>query len=283
MAVVGPHRDGTPREVLDTITRIVSASADVVLTDRRFEADLSQADPALDFVVVLGGDGSVLRAVRRMGASQRPVLGINLGHLGFLAHLPRDLAEEEFRKAAQGACRIVHHLMLTTTVMRDGQPVARQLGLNEAAILGGPPYSMLEIGLFVDGQWATTYHCDGLIIATPVGSTAHSLSAGGPILRKTIDAFVISPISPHTLTVRPVVDDAHRVYEMVVPAPHQTTAIVVDGQPLLALEPGDRVRIERAGCTFQLIERADQNDYRTLREKLGWHGSLPGRRSQPDG
>jgi NAD+ kinase len=113
-----------------------------------------------------------------------------------------------------------------------------------------------------------------LIVSTPVGSTAHSLSAGGPILRKELPAVVISPISPHTLTNRPVVDAADRVYELAVPQPHEGTSLVVDGQMLEHLGPNDRVRIERSTAVFQLVEVEGHGYYRTLREKLGWGGRL---------
>jgi NAD+ kinase len=132
----------------------------------------------------------------------------------------------------------------------------------------------MDVDLYVDSELATTYSCDGLIIATPVGSTAHSLSAGGPILRKDLQAFVISPISPHTLTVRPMVDSAERVYDLVVPRAAPATSVVVDGRVVCRLEPNDRVRIRRAEERFQLVAAPGHSYYGTLREKLGWSGRL---------
>ncbi len=209
-----------------------------------------------------------------MGARQIPVLGVNLGRLGFLANV----SPEEFLQCLPGVCAghctVLDHLMLKCSVVRGGQTTDSQLGLNEVAILGGPPYSMLSIELYVDSDLVTTYSCDGLIISTPVGSTAHSLSAGGPILRKNLQAFVISPISPHTLTMRPVVDAADRVYEMVVNQPHDNTTVVLDGVPLCRLTALDRVRVERAEPTFKMVEIPERNYYRTLREKLGWGGDV---------
>ena len=117
-------------------------------------------------------------------------------------------------------------------------------------MLAGPPFAILDIDLYVDAELVTTYSCDGLIVSTPVGSTAHSLSAGGPILRQDLQAFVILPISPHTLTNRPVVDSADRVYEMVLPRPHEGTSIVVDGRVMCKALPGDRVRVERRRRDF---------------------------------
>jgi NAD+ kinase len=209
-----------------------------------------------------------------MREQQIPILGVNLGKLGFLASVPPGDLERVLPAVVAGDCRIVEHLMFRCTVLEEGQPVAETLGLNEVAIFGGPPFSMLNVDLYVDAELATTYACDGLIISTPVGSTAHSLSAGGPILRKTLAAFVICPICPHTLTVRPVVDTADRVYEVVVPQPNEGTTVVVDGRPLWKLSSRDRVRVVRAEPTFKLLEVRGQSYYRTLRDKLGWAGHL---------
>ena len=164
-----------------------------------------------------------------MGTEQIPVLGVNLGKLGFLADIPTDEFEIALQATVKGEHRVIPHLMFDCEIYRDGKLLMSKLGLNETAILGGPPFSILQVDLYIDGARATSYSCDGLIVSTPVGSTAHNLSAGGPILRKDVQAFVISAVSPHTLTVRPVVDAAERVYEMRVGEPHEWTSVVVDG------------------------------------------------------
>jgi NAD+ kinase len=251
---------------------IIERHADVVLVDFAFEQDLSNVEA--DLAVVLGGDGSILGAAKQMGENQVPVIGVNLGKLGFLADVHPDEFEQFLPDVCVGKCRVVEHLMLDCTVIRRGEVMRRQLGLNEMAVLGGPPYSILNIDLYVDAELATTYSCDGLIVSTPVGSTAHSLSAGGPILRKNLQAFVISPISPHTLTVRPVVDTADRVYEVVVQDPTAATSVVVDGRVVSPMTADDRVRIVRAQPTFKLVEVRGHTYYRTLREKLGWGGEI---------
>ena len=133
---------------------------------------------------------------------------------------------------------------------------------------------MVDVQLYVDGELVTTYSCDGLIVSTPIGSTAHNLSAGGPILRNNLQAFVILPICPHTLTNRPVVDSADRTIELVVPQPNAGTSLVVDGRCWARCEPDDRVRIVRSAAMFQIVEVRGQSYYRTLHEKLGWGGQL---------
>lgn len=229
-----------------------------------------------ELAFVFGGDGSILRAAHLMGQQQLPVLGVNLGKLGFLAHVRPDKLDEALPHVCSRAACVIEHLMFDCSLIRDGQVVETRLGLNEASLLAGPPFSMIEVQLYVDAILATTYSCDGLIVGTPVGSTAHSLSAGGPILRKDLQAFVISPISPHTLTNRPVVDSAERVYELAVPEPNEGTSLVLDGRVMAVLESGDRVRITRSEATFKLLDIPEQGYYRTLREKLGWGGQLRG-------
>ena len=251
---------------------LIEQHADIVLEDLEFHQDLSTVDA--DFAIVLGGDGSILRAARQMETNQIPVLGVNLGRLGFLA----DISPEEFAhclpEVCAGQCHVVEHLMLHCTVLRRGEVLYRRLGLNETAILGGPPFSMLNIDLYVDSDLGTTYSCDGLIISTPVGSTAHSLSAGGPIVRKDLQAFVILPISPHTLTNRPVVDSADHVYEFETPNPNPGASAVADGRLFSQLQPYDRVRVEQSSARFKLITGHGHGYYRTLREKLGWGGQI---------
>lgn len=260
------------RERAVELRPLVEQHMDVVALED-ISSDLPTND--VDFAIVLGGDGSMLRAAHRLGYQQLPILGVNLGHLGFLADLQPELLPELLPQVAAGEYRVNSHLMFECELLREGKIVQRALGLNEVSVLAGAPFKILEVQLYVDSELVTTYSCDGLIVSTPVGSTAHSLSAGGPILRKDLQAFVISPISPHTLTNRPVVDSAERVFELVVPQPHEGTSLVVDGKVLCQPTAEDRIRITRSEAQFQLVEIAGYGYYRTLREKLGWGGRLP--------
>ncbi len=259
---------------IEALRPVIEESAEIVAEDLQYDPEFEIESDMADFAIVLGGDGSILRAARHMGHCQLPVLGVNLGKLGFLADIqPHELAHA-LAQIRAGAFGLVDHLMLQCKIHRDGSVVYDGLGLNEFAVLSGPPFHMQYIDLYVDGQLATSYSCDGLLISTPVGSTAHNLSAGGPILRKDLKAFVLTPINPHTLTVRPVVDTAERTYEIVVRQPNASASAVLDGQVLTTLQPSDRVLVEQARPVFQLIEISGQGYYRTLREKLGWRGDF---------
>jgi NAD+ kinase len=262
------------QQLIATIQRF----ADIELADFAGETDLAGREA--DLAIVIGGDGAILRAAQQMGARQIPVLGVNMGRLGYLADVAPAEFPRVFAEVCQGNCHVVEHLMFDCQVLRGDQLLAERLGLNEAAVLGGSPFSILDLDLYVDSEWATTYSCDGLIVSTPVGSTAHSLSAGGPILRKSMAAFVIVPLSPHTLTVRPVVDTADRVFEVKLRTPGKSTWVDVDGRTLHQLTEEDRMVVKRAEPRFKMIEVHGHSYYGTLRKKLGWSGAL---RSPPAG
>lgn len=272
--MIGAPDRASVRAELERLRPVIADRADIIVEDLDFAYDFEGSTH--DLVIVLGGDGSILQAARQMGANQIPVLGVNCGRLGFLAALSPDDFLNTWPDVCCGGFEIVEHLMLRVRHLRRGNIVGEQLALNEAAILGGPPYKILDIDLYADGHLATSYRCDGLIVATPVGSTAHNLSAGGPILRRNLQAIVLSPISPHTLTYRPLVDSADTMLELTVIEPNESTSVVVDGRTLGQLMPGDRVAIEKANVSFKMLSVPGQNDYRTLRDKLGWGGSVPG-------
>lgn len=267
--------DGSRPEIRNAVERLrstIERYLAIAGISFNFSAELSASDAEL--AIVLGGDGSILRAAHQMAYRQLPVLGVNLGRLGFLAALQPEQLEQALPEIAAGGHQVVEHLMIECTATRAGKPLYHSLGLNEAAVLAGPPFTMVDIQLYVDGELATTYSCDGLIISTPIGSTAHSLSAGGPILRSDMQALVILPISPHTLTHRPVVDSADRTFELAVPEPHEGTSLVVDGRVLGTLRAEDRVQVVRSAARFQMVEVRGQGYYRTLHDKLGWGGQM---------
>jgi len=262
-------REGVLEEA-DRLAKLVERKNQIVARDFTGSQDLSSVEA--DIAVVIGGDGSILHAAHQMGSRQVPVIAVNLGKLGFLADISPGELLDVLDRYRQGQLQVIEHLMFFCELLRAGRVVHRQLGLNEVAVQNGAPFAILDVDLYVDSELVTTYSCDGLIVSTPVGSTAHSLSAGGPILRKDMQAFVVSPISPHTLTHRPVDDSADRVFELEVARPLAETSVVVDGRVLGRIEQGDRVRVRRADVSFKLVAAPGHSYYRTLREKLGWSG-----------
>ena len=224
-----------------------------------------------DLAVVLGGDGAILRACRQFGRRQVPILGVNLGRLGFLADLSPEQFRSNFPQLRARDYAVVEHLMFDCTIrFADGRTVS-QLGLNEV-VLSSPTLRIMDIDLAIDDEPVTTYSGDGLIISTPVGSTAHNLSAGGPILRQDLPAFVITPICPHTLTIRPLIDSADCLYTLTVPNAPEGVVAIIDGQIRYPLGSGDVVEIRKADVAFQLVKLAGHSFYTVLHRKLGWTG-----------
>lgn len=227
-----------------------------------------------DLAVILGGDGTIIRGCRKLGRNQIPIVGVNFGRLGFLADLSPEEFQQNFDRFCTGQFSIVEHLMFECTHRGAGGEEETFIGVNEVVVSSAGSLAMLDVGLAIDGEDVTTYSCDGLIISTPVGSTAHSLSAGGPILRQELQSFVVTPICPHALTNRPIVDSADRVYTMTVPDAPDGVKIVIDGQIKRPLQPGDSIEVKRLPETFKLARLQGHSYYTTLHRKLGWGGQL---------
>src|SRR3954453_7100546 len=228
--VLGNARRPGATEEVERFLPMLRERAEIVLVDLRQEADLG-ACACADVALVFGGDGAILRAARQMAYRQVPVLGVNLGRLGFLADLTSDEVRTYWPQILEQKFRVTRHLMFECTVEGPGEAPRTFLGLNEVVFHTLPPFHMVDLDLAVDGVAVARFSGDGLIVSTPVGSTAHSLSAGGPILGQELPAFVITPICPHALTYRPVVDSADKTYTIVVQrATPDSTRLVVDGQ-----------------------------------------------------
>lgn len=266
------------RQAADGLLPLLCEHCEVTAFDLLQEEDLSQTQA--DLALVLGGDGAILRAARQMGYHQKPVLGVNLGKLGFLADLHPDELRSCFPQVLRGEYRTTSHLMLEC-VVESPEGARTLLGLNEVVFQSGPPFHMIDLDLSVDGAPVSRFSGDGLILSTPIGSTAHNLSAGGPILGQELAAFVVTPICPHTLTNRPVVDSADKVYTVTVRRATAGTALVIDGRlEVMPLTVDHRVTVRRAPVSFQLVKVPGHSYYQTLRDKLRW-GTQPNYRIEP--
>ena len=225
-----------------------------------------------DLAIVVGGDGAILRACRTFEDRQIPILGVNLGRLGFLADISEEDVPGILKNLVDRKFEIVSHLMFEAHHHKADGTNDCYLGLNEAAILAGASLSLIDIELTINDLPVTTFSGDGVIISTPVGSTAHNLSAGGPILRQDLQAFVVTPICPHTLTIRPIVDRADVEYRLTSQVLPEGVMLVVDGQIRVPFESGDEVIIRKSQIAFQLVRMQGHSFYGTLHRKLGWDG-----------
>jgi len=222
----------------------------------------------VDFAAVLGGDGTLLGAARALGPAGIPLLGVNLGHFGFLTEIESADVFTALPLFLSGSCKRDERVTLTAEVVRRGQTVCRKAALNEACVIKGPYGRMTVLKLRVSGNEVDTYLADGIIVATPTGSTAYSLSAGGPLMSPEIEALVVTPVCAHTLYSRSIVVPASESCEIEVAEPSQSTALSIDGQEFFPLQAGDSVRVSTSGWRVVLLRRSEWSFYDVLRRKM---------------
>ncbi len=223
-----------------------------------------------NLLIVLGGDGTLLAAARVAAPCGVPILPVNLGGLGFLTSVTLDELYPALELVLEGRHRVSERVMLSVELLRGGQVAERQRALNDVVINKGALARMVDLDLHIDDAYVCKYRADGLIVSTPTGSTAYSLSAGGPIVYPTVDAFVITPICPHTLSDRPlVVPDAVKI-EVNFEGSDEPVYMTVDGQIGIELKGGDRVRVTKAPEKLKLVRAPKKTYYELLRSKLKW-------------
>ena len=223
-----------------------------------------------EFVIVLGGDGTLLSVARLIGARGTPILGVNLGSLGFLTEVTLDEMYPLLEDILLGKMIIDERGMLEAAIRREGQEIAKYTVLNDVVINKGALARMILMETRVDGWLLNTYRADGLIISTPTGSTAYSLSAGGPIVYPTVGAVIISPICPHTLTNRPIVVPDDAAIEVTLLTEDEDVLVTLDGQEGHQIKFMDTVAIKKIKGTTKLILSPKKDYYQILRQKLRW-------------
>lgn len=230
-----------------------------------------------DLAIAMGGDGTLLNAARSLVDFQVPILGVNLGRLGFLADVSPAEMPVSLEEVLSGRFREEERSLLHAEIVRDGRIISQTDALNDVVAHKRDVARMIEVNTFLDGRFLNAYRADGLIIATPTGSTAYALSGGGPIIHPTLEAVVIVPICPHTLTHRPIVVTADSVIEVLLNASNTTqTQVTCDGQISLAIEPGDHIVIRKKSPKLRLIHPINHDYFELLRAKLGWGASPQG-------
>ncbi len=279
-----PDHTGVVTTLRRLIDFLLSRELDVTLESRTAEmvpeinhpqCHRDEMGSQVDLVIVVGGDGSMLNAARALASDGVPVLGINRGRLGFLTDIRPDEIETALSKVLDGQFRDEYRFLLEFTVRRGDEILSGGTALNDVVLHPGTAAQMIEFELFIDGQFVNSQQSDGLIVATPTGSTAYSLSAGGPIMHPNMNALVLVPMNPHTLSSRPLVIDADlEVCVNVVKQRSVLPLVSCDGAVLFYTEPGDQIIIRKKPGALRLIHPLDYNYYEACRSKLGWGNRL---------
>ncbi len=228
-----------------------------------------------ELVIVLGGDGTLLNVARIAHSHGVPILGVNLGNLGFLTETTLENLYQTLQSTLNGECEIEHRMLLNASLWRDGTKIQNFNVLNDIVINKGALARIVNLAVLVNDQPMTSYRADGLIIATPTGSTAYSLSAGGPIIHPSMQALVLSPICPFALTNRPIViPDTSRIkVQLAKRHEDEDVRITLDGQMGCNMKSGDILEAEKAQVSVKLVQAPGKNYYQTLRTKLHWGGT----------
>lgn len=275
LVIVGdPKKEGVS-EAIEEFIGFVKDKAQI-LARHSVEDCRAEILKECDFAVVFGGDGSIISTARNVSEANVPVIGVNVGKLGFLAEFSVGELKEFFPHLTKGTASIGKRMMLNCRVFGNGTTTEKfcSAAVNDIFITAGPPFRMVELKISVDGQPLAGCVSDGLIISTPTGSTAYNLSSGGPIVSPKIEAVVITPICPHSLSFRPIVINAKSTIEVVGVRVNEGTTVSIDGQVSLKLSTDDMVRVERQSCEFLIVNNPLRSQWDTLATKLSWAEKL---------
>lgn len=223
-----------------------------------------------DLLIVLGGDGTLLSVARLVGTREVPIMGVNLGALGFLTEVALDELYDTLTLALMGDLRVSRRLTLQAAVRREGRRISEYTVLNDAVINKAALARIISLETYIEGDYVTTFRCDGLIISTPTGSTAYSLSAGGPIVHPSLRAIVLTPICPHMLANRPLVIPDDVTVEVILASEKEDVYLTLDGQEGFPLQHRDVVEVKRAKRVIALVRSPKRNYFELLRTKLKW-------------
>lgn len=249
----------------------LKARAEVAGVDTTCDGDLRNVD--VDVVLALGGDGTLLGAARRLHGKKIPLMGVNFGRLGFLASFTPEKFQHDFELLLAGKLPTSARLVLDVSYEAKDGSRHQTTALNDAVVTAGAPFHMIELELRADGDTGVKYFGDGVIVATPSGSTAYNVSAGGPIINPNVDAFVVTPICAHSLSFRPVVVSSRTTVVVVASKVNEGTTLFCDGQELTRIREGDRIVLRRSSDDVILIENPQARQWRSLAEKLHWAAS----------
>jgi NAD+ kinase len=265
--------DLSRKKIYDTIFRLkpwLEKYVAIEIIDLSKEKKLERI--GAEIAVVFGGDGAILATCRAIGRDQIPIIGVHMGRFGFLAEVMEKDVCIALEKIFKGNYLIRERMLLLCRIERAGKIITETVGINDAVISRSSLSRLISIKLRIGEEDVAIYRADGLMVSTPLGSTAHSLSAGGPLVTPDLRAFIIVPICPHTLTNRPLVVSADVRIEMELISGLSGAGLTVDGQVFTELETGDKIKVERSDIEVQMIDTGTRTFYGVLREKLNWGG-----------
>ncbi len=278
------QQDGLDLVLQELLDLLAQRGHEVILEDRLVEllpgtgmrlASRDEIGEESDLVIVAGGDGSMLSAARTLAKYETPVLGVNRGRLGFLTDITPDQIAEQVPRVLDGEYDTENRFLLDAYVEREGQPVARADALNDVVVNSGTSAQMIEIELSIDGKFVYRQRADGLIVSTPTGSTAYSLSGGGPIMHPSLDAIVLVPMFPHALSSRPIVVDGNSEIRVDILQRNRIhPPVTCDGQVNMTARPGDTVVIRKKPHRLTLLHPVGHSFYASCRDKLRWSNAL---------
>lgn len=253
--------------------RQIAWTGDVVTESylgRKGGFDRAALEEDFDLIVVLGGDGTLLSVARGVGARETPLLAVNLGGMGFLMSTGPEQLFPALESVLRGDSSVQRRAVLQGEVVREGASVASYHALNDFVVNKAAIARLLQLEVFVDGEFMCGYRADGLVLSTPTGSTAYSLAAGGPVISPTVEGFCLTPICPHTLSNRAVVVPESSRFEIVFVGGEDSTFLTVDGQVGLNLKPEDRIVARKADHCVKIVEIEKLRFFDVLRNKMGW-------------
>ncbi len=251
-----------------SVPYLIESDSARVLPEASRSVEISELKGRVDFIVLLGGDGTLLHTASHFCGTGIPLLGINVGSLGFMTVIEKDCFKKAVDDLLAGDYEVENRMMLTAEVYRSGEQVYKSYGLNDVVISRGASFKLIGIELYINGEFISNYEGDGLLVATPTGSTAYSLSAGGPIVHPRLKVMLITPICPHNLFMRPMVIGDDDEVSVNLKIPGKKMHLSTDGRSILELQNGDQIKIRKSSQEVSLVRFPDRDFYQILREKM---------------
>ncbi|MDI6704315.1 MAG: NAD(+)/NADH kinase [bacterium] len=276
--VVNLNREGaeeTTQDLIDWLKRrdvCVWVEEDVARVINRMDVGCNTTDLSkkVDLIVALGGDGTLLRVVRLLKGKDLPILGVNLGSLGFITEIKREELYGVLQNILSGQYELEERMPLEARVVRDGEEIVSFCALNDVVITSIPRVITMDVS--INEEYVGTYISDGMIVATPTGSTGYSLSAGGPIVNPLTEVLILTPICPHALAIRPMVISKSEYVCIILRSSPEGTILTADGQQRYTIIKGDKILVSKASFMVKLIKSTHRSFYEVLRERLKWEG-----------